>query len=103
MTSVSVLGFCDLVYTCGCRAAWAGAAEACNMHQALGPHCPWCSYGFLGGAIPFAAILLVQATVAFWPGKGRYALRLAGVFVAFPTVGGLAALLFGLVSGYWTS
>lgn len=103
IAGASFLDFCDLVYACGCRAAWLGAATACNIHEATGPHCPWCSYGFIGGAIPFGAIALTQAAIAFWPGEVRPFRRTAAVILAFPAVGSATALLFGLFSGYWTA
>jgi hypothetical protein len=101
VTSLGFLSFCDLFYGCGCRAPWAGAADFCNIHVPGVRHCPWCSYGYLGGAIPYGAILIAQALVAFWPAALSLWLRLAGALIAFPVVGGVVAVIFGWLSGYW--
>lgn len=50
---VSILAympFCALVHRCGCSWPWAGADAHCNVHQASGPHCPWCEHQALGAA-----------------------------------------------------
>lgn len=100
------INFCDLVYQCGCRSFWNGAAEACNIHLADSRHCPWCSYGSWGLYLPASTILLGQAVLSFWPEGARRGirqrlLRLLVVLLAFPVLGGLTALAFGLHSGYW--
>jgi len=97
VTSLAFLSFCDLVYQCGCKPVWAGAAESCNIHVPGVRHCPWC---YLGGTIPYGSILLAQALISFWsvlPLGWRLLLALS----AFPIVGGLVAILFGWISGYW--
>jgi hypothetical protein len=101
LTSVLFINFCHLVFQCGCRSLWGGAADHCNIHTAGVPHCPWCTSD--AGSVSFAAIVLVQALIAFWPGGGGFPGRLAGAVAAFPVVGGICALVSGLVTGYWTS
>lgn len=49
-TGLLLLPVCDLLHLCGCRAPWAGAEAHCNVHDALGPRCPWCEHLALGGA-----------------------------------------------------
>ena len=100
-TALLFLDFCDLAFDCGCRAFWLGAAEACNVHDPASRHCPWCSHGFWGGAVPFGAVLGAQTAAVCWPGRWPLAVRIAAVVAALPVVGGLAALAFGLASGYW--
>ena len=94
---------CDVVYQCGCRSWWNGAAEACNIHAPESRHCPWCLEDGLGGYISFAAVILCQAAISFWPGKIAVGARLAGALLAFPVAAGLSGLLFGLLTGYWSS
>ena len=65
-SSILFLSFCDLVYACGCEALWRGAAEDCNIHNAAGPHCPWCSFGILGGGFIWGSIVASQAGLANW-------------------------------------
>lgn len=101
VTSLAFLSFCDLVYQCGCKPAWAGAAESCNIHVPGVRHCPWCSYGYVGGAIPYGSILLAQALASFWPAALSLGWRLLNALAAFPVVGGAVAILFGWISGYW--
>lgn len=95
------LDFCDLVYGCGCRSWWNGAAEACNIHAPAPPHCPWCATGKLGLYVPVGAILLAQAIAVFWPPRLAWPWRGLLVLALFPLVGGGVALVFGLVTGYW--
>lgn len=33
---------CDALFRCGCTWNWDGGWAACNVHNAEGPHCPWC-------------------------------------------------------------
>jgi hypothetical protein len=100
--SLLFINFCNLVFQCGCRSLWAGAADHCNIHMAGVPHCPWCASGGLSGYVSFAAIVIVQALVAFWPGGGGIARRLLVALLAFPVVGGISAVVSALVTGYWS-
>jgi hypothetical protein len=95
--------FCHLVYRCGCTSPWTGGAEHCNIQQAGPPDCPWCSYGWWGLIVPLGAIVAVQAAVALPSWRLGIALRLVVALLAFPLVGGIVAVAFGLVSGYWRS
>ena len=103
VVSVAFLDFCDLVYDCGCRASWAGAADACNVHDPDPPHCPWCATGWVGAWVPYGTIVLVQGVAALWPGRLGLAYRALLVLLAFPLVGGLNGLVFGWVMGYWSA
>ena len=94
---------CDAVYHCGCQSWWNGAAATCNIHIPNVRHCPWCLEGGLGGYISFAAVILCQAAISFWPGNIAIGARLAGALLAFPVGAGLGGLLFGLLAGYWSS
>lgn len=49
-----VLPLCDWLHLCGCREAWAGGATKCNVHEASGPHCPWCEHPVLGALAALA-------------------------------------------------
>lgn len=100
-TGLVYLDLCDLIFDCGCRALWAGGASACNIQMAGHPDCPWCSYGFWGGALPFLAIVGVQAIATLRPGRTSAVRRLSMAFLALVVVGGLSGVAFGLVSGYW--
>lgn len=92
---------CDLLFDCGCRALWAGAAAHCNIHAVSPPHCPWCVRSSLYGWLSLGLIATAQISLAFWPGPLGVG-RIAAVFLAFPTVGMVAGLLTGLVTGYWS-
>ena len=100
-TGLVYLDLCDLIFDCGCRAIWAGGAAACNIQMAGHPDCPWCSYGFWGGALPFLTIVGVQGIVTLRPGRAGAGLRLLMALAALAVVGGLAGVAFGLASGYW--
>jgi hypothetical protein len=97
------LDLCDLIFNCGCRALWMGAATECNIHHPGPPDCPWCAAGNWGLVLPFGAIVAVQAGAAWWPGGVRWRLRLAVILASIPVVGGLTGVAFGLIYGYWSS
>jgi hypothetical protein len=100
VASMLFINFCNLAFQCGCRSWWAGAADHCNIHTAGVPHCPWCTSG-LSGYGSFAAIVVVQALIAFWPGEAGIGGRLVRALLAFPVVGGIGAVIAGLATGYW--
>ncbi len=96
------INFCNLVYQCGCRSWWSGAAVSCNIHQAGVPHCPWCINGGMWGYTAFGVIVVVQAWLAFCnPGPGLLA-RLGLTLLAFPLLGGVIAVVVGWWTGYWS-
>lgn len=101
VTSLLFINACDLFYQCGCQAWWNGAAAQCNIHHTMGPHCPWCLDGGTRGYVVFALTLVVQAATAFHSGGRGWFGRLVLTLLVFPIVGGLMALLFGLMTGYW--
>lgn len=35
--------YCSILFRCRCTWPWAGGADACNVHHATGPKCPWCN------------------------------------------------------------
>ncbi len=99
-TFVFLIQFCDLLFDCGCEAAWAGAATHCNINVAGPPNCPWCVQDGAYGAIAFGMILTAHAGLALWPGRLSLT-RIIAVFLAFPVVGAVAGVLTGWMTGYW--
>jgi hypothetical protein len=100
-TSVFFINFCDLVYRCGCRSLWNGAAQHCNIHQPHARHCPWCNHGEAGYGAIFAAILVPQFAVAWWLRRPRWVVRLALTAAVFPVWGFVVAAAVALWDGYW--
>jgi hypothetical protein len=98
VTSVFFIDFCALVFQCGCRSLWAGAAEHCNIHTPNVRHCPFC---VIGGRAIWAIIVAAQAGVAFGLRRVGSATLAIAALLAFPAVGGIAALIAGLSTGYW--
>ena len=96
---VFFINVCDAIFTCGCRSLWNGIAEACNIHNAGPPHCPWCEYP-AAGAVAFFAVAATQAAVVFWPGRLGLWARLGLSVAALPLVGGAVGLLQGWLWGY---
>ena len=92
---------CGLVFGCGCRSLWAGAAEACNVHNPEGPRCPWCAHPAAAGAVAFAAMAIVQALIVFGPGRAGLPLRFALALVSFPLTTGLVGVVQGFLWDYW--
>ena len=94
------LNLCDLLFQCGCRSWWDGADRFCNIHMAEAVHCPWCSFGWWGSILPRAAIVFVQAGLAFAPSRLSWHSRLILGLVCFPVVGAILGLLFAVISDY---
>jgi hypothetical protein len=101
VTSVFFINFCAAVFRCGCASLWRGADAHCNIHTAVGRHCPWCAHGLAASIIPWGLIVAAQAAVSFWSRPMPTVVRLASAVAAFPIVGGIAALAYGLATGYW--
>ena len=101
ITSVWFINFCAAVFGCGCHSLWAGAAEHCNIHNDLPPHCPWCVQGGVYGLEAYTAMVLAQGAVVFWPGGLSLTIRALGAVLAFPVVGAFMAVVTGWYTGYW--
>lgn len=98
VTCVFLIDFCNLVFQCGCQSLWAGAAAHCNIHTPGARHCPWCSRDWTPA---FAAMIVPQIAISFWPSTWHWGVRLVMAIAAFPVFGGLAALVYGYATGYW--
>jgi hypothetical protein len=101
VASVFFINLCAAIFGCGCASLWSGADTHCNIHPASSRHCPWCMHGRMASAIPWALIVAAQAAIAFWPRPMHAGLRLASAVAAFPVLGALMALAYGLSAGYW--
>lgn len=100
VTSVFFVNWCDVVFQCGCRSLWNGIATHCNIHDATGPHCPWCEHPLAGGAVAFGAVVIAQ-WASVYRTKASTLGRLALALAAFPIVSGLVALVQRFVWSYW--
>lgn len=99
-TFVLFIHYCDLIFSCGCQALWAGASTSCNIHAAAPPHCPWCLHHGSYGWWSLSGISVAQAGIALWPGIfGKW--RVLAVFLAFPVLGGILGVAAGIATGYW--
>jgi hypothetical protein len=101
ISSVFFIDVCGLVFRCGCRSLWSGAAAACNIHHAAGPHCPWCAQPLAAGAVAFFAVAGVQALVLLGRGRGGLAPRLAIALLSFPVTAALIGAVQGFLWDYW--
>ncbi|HWZ31668.1 MAG TPA: hypothetical protein VNX18_10065 [Bryobacteraceae bacterium] len=99
LTSLFFINLCNLIFRCGCRSLWAGAAVACNIHAQQGHHCPWCSHATGGYAIVMTLMCIPQLGVCFtrwsWPVRAIVATAM------FPAAGLVIAGAFGWLGGYW--
>lgn len=97
-TVFSVLPLCDLLFACGCTWPWAGGLRHCNIHDASGPHCPWCVYP-ASADLSLATLLVAQAAGAWAVARSRssFAWLLAGGAAA----GGAAAVLVRGAVAWW--
>ena len=98
MTGAFFINFCAWIYRCGCRSWWAEAAAYCNIHTQGVKHCPWCTYNF---NLVFALIVVPQFAISIWPVAWHWSLRLVMAIAAFPVVGTVIAVIYGVVAGYW--
>ena len=101
VTSALFINGCDLLFDCGCRSWWNGAADSCNVHNPRPPHCPFCLADGIGGYASYAVIVCIQGLVTFWPSRLALGMRAAFALLAFPLVGGLCGLVLGWVTRYW--
>jgi hypothetical protein len=99
--SVFVIDVCGLVFGCGCRSLWAGAAEACNIHNEGPPHCPWCEHPLAAGAVAFGAMAVVQAAVILGPGRAGLLLRSVLALLSFPLIASAVGTIQGFLWEYW--
>ena len=98
---VFIINLCSILFQCGCASWWNGAAAHCNIHNPAGRHCPWCAHdGAFWGVL--ALVLTLQAVLIVWPIRLDWRYRLAAAFLIFPVMGSLAAILMGLIDGYWS-
>lgn len=102
VTTAFFIDFCNLIYRCGCRSLWNGAAAMCNVHSAGGKHCPWCSIGSSGAFAVWLCIVAVQVYFAIRPRPSTWVARISFALAAFPVVGGFLAIGIGVSLGYWT-
>jgi hypothetical protein len=101
VTSVFFINLCAAIFGCGCVSLWNGADAHCNIHLAGSRHCPWCIHGQVASAVPWALIVAAQAAISFWPRRIHAAVRLVSAVAAFPVVGAVIAVSYGLAVGYW--
>jgi hypothetical protein len=101
VTSVFFINFCAAVFQCGCGSLWSGADAHCNIHTDGAHHCPWCAHSMIASVIPWTLIVAAQAAVSFLPWPMHTGVRLASAVAAFPIVGGIVAVGYGLATGYW--
>ena len=102
VTGVFLVDLCDIIFGCGCRPLWSGAAAACNIHNPSPPHCPWCQHPGWGGAVAFFSVTAAQAGAAFSPAAIGLAPRALLALAAGPVVGGVVGIAHGLIFGYWS-
>ena len=93
---------CNLLFQCGCRSWWLGAAVVCNIQTPGASHCPWCSYGQSGFLVPLVGIWVIQVAISFVPGRFSWANRMVFSLAAFPVIGGLIGFVFAVYSDYPT-
>ena len=101
ISALFIIDYCDLLFDCGCRSLWAGAAEHCNIHDPTTRDCPWCAAGLWGVLLPLGGVIAGQAVVLLAPGRLALRWRIAAALAAALVIGGGFGLGFGLAAGYW--
>lgn len=101
VTAVFFSDVCGLVFDCGCRSLWNGAAEACNIHLPHGPQCPWCAHPIAGGAVAFLSTVALQSFVLLLRSSPvRLGVRFVLALAAFPAVSALLGAFHAWLWGY---
>ena len=96
---IIALPVCNLFFGCGCDLT---GSHACNIHHAVGPHCPWCTAKWIFPLVVLVWLAGAWAAVRLMRrARGRHAASTIGAGM----VGlALAMLVSGvvtyLVSGY---
>ena len=99
-TSTFFINVCAWLFACGCRALWAGADLACNVHLAESRHCPICSHGRPGYAMIFALVCVPQLLASLVRPWGR-GVRVLVCLALFPLTMMAVGLTLGWAEGYW--
>ena len=93
LSACFLLDLCNWLFACGCRNWFAGAVAQCNIHQAHGPHCPWCTMGAAGFWSLFGGMVAVQALILLRPGRVTLPPRIAAALLSFPLLGWFTKVL----------
>lgn len=97
----TLLNVCQLLFSCGCRSWWTGAASHCNIHQAGMKHCPWCTLAPEYFWSLFAAFVVAQ-TAAVWLARRRPWWQQAAYGLStYLVTAALSALVLGFSQHYW--
>ena len=99
-TGAFFINVCAWLFACGCRALWAGADVACNVHLAQSRHCPFCSHGRPGYAILMALVCTPQLLASLLLHWGRLA-RVLVCIALFPLSMVAVGLVLGWFDGYY--
>jgi len=102
LTCAFIIDLCAVVYGCGCQSWWRSSDQHCNIHNASGKHCPWCTHGGSGFVVGAVFIFGAQWWINFRRKHWGWPKRLALSMLCFPVIGTIAALIVGLLQGYWT-
>lgn len=97
----TLMNVCAVLFSCGCRSWWTGAAAACNIHRAGVRHCPWCTLepGLFWSL--FAGFVAAQGIAVFALRRRAWWMQLGGAGAAYLASAAASALVLGIWSGYW--
>jgi hypothetical protein len=97
----TLLNVCGLLFQCGCRSWWTGAAAHCNIHQAHLKHCPWCTLApeYFWGL--FGAFVLAEGVAVFALRRRAFGWQLSGALGAYLASAAASALVLGFSQHYW--
>jgi hypothetical protein len=101
ITTVFFIDLCAVIYQCGCRSLWAGAADMCNIHIPGARHCPFCAHGAGWYRTVLGLVLIPQLVVCWWPTRWEWPSRLILTMLVFPVATVLLAVALGIADGYW--
>ena len=96
---VTLIPLCGYIFKCGC--SWSDGLQNCNVHNAEGPHCPWCTET----PVPFwglVTLILMGTGVVVFASFKLFKLEIWVGVVISTVVYFLVASLIGLVSVIFT-
>jgi hypothetical protein len=100
--SATALPLCGAMFRCGCSLAH--ASSACNIHHAMGPHCPWCVKRGKAFACSFAFVLpasIVSLCAVVRRRRSIWAASSVGI-ISYLLLGALCGLVTAKVMHYPT-
>lgn len=101
LTAATSINFCATLFGCGCQGFLGAVADHCNIHNRVGPHCPWCTHGGAGFVVGMVPVFITQGWIVWRNNAWTLQIRALAALAAYPLLGGALGFLVGWLQGYW--